>query len=244
MPSIVAHVSFTIPHLVMGIERCVQSAALGKINHLVAVMRQATEGWYDAAGLLSFFVEDEKSGSVIQVGERLMPKLVTVLRPEKIQEQARIYVRSYILMPSGVVGLVCMIGGVGSLGYQLLAHHTYTSLTFLASSALLIVGALCGWGQTRYHRYLLAAFPEVYAARMRTAVVQGSKKAKAAPEMPEITHAGRGFVPIISIAGASLIFGASAAAMMQGDLDPLPAVLVPWAGFYWAKLFGWRGIIG
>ena len=71
-----------------------------------------------------------------------MPKLVTVLRPEKIQEQARIYVRSYILMPAGVVGLVCMIGGVGSLGYQLLANHTYTWLTFLASSGLLVVGAL------------------------------------------------------------------------------------------------------
>lgn len=173
-----------------------------------------------------------------------MPKLVTVLRPEKIQEQARIYVRSYILMPSGVVGLVCMIGGLGSLGYQLLASHTYTSLTFLASSGLLVVGALFGWGQTRYHRYLLAAFPEVYAARMRTAVVQGSKKAKASPEMPEITHAGRGFLPILTVAGVVLIFSASAAAMLQGDLDPFPAVLIPWAGFYWAKLFGWRGIIG
>lgn len=173
-----------------------------------------------------------------------MPKLVTVLRPEKIQEQARFYVRSYILLPAGVVGLVCMLGGVGSLGYQLLANHTYTWLTFLASSALLVVGALCGWAQTRYHRYLLETFPEVYAARMRTAVVQRSKKAKAEPEIPSIDHSGRGFVPVLSIAGAALIFGASAAAIVRGDLDPLPAILVPWAGFYWAKLFGWRGIVG
>ena len=173
-----------------------------------------------------------------------MPKLVTVLRPEKIQEQARYYVRSYILLPAGVVGLVCMLGGVGSLGYQLLANHTYTWLTFLASSALLVVGALCGWVQTRYHRYVLATFPEVYAARMRTAVVQRSKKAKAEPDVPSIDHPGRGFVPVLSSAGAVLIFGASAAAIVRGDLDPLPAVLVPWAGFYWAKLFGWRGIVG
>ena len=173
-----------------------------------------------------------------------MPKLVTVLRPEKIQEQARYYVRSYILLPAGVVGLVCMLGGVGSLGYQLLANHTYTWLTFLASSALLVVGALCGWVQTRYHRYVLATFPEVYAARMRTAVVQRSKKAKAEPDVPSIDHPGRGFVSVLSIAGAVLIFGASAAAIVRGDLDPLPAVLVPWAGFYWAKLFGWRGIVG
>jgi hypothetical protein len=108
---------------------------------------------------------------------------------------------------------------------------------------LLVVGALCGWAQTRYHRYLFATFPEVYAARMRTAVVQRSKKAKAEPEVPSIEHSGRGFVPVISITGAALIFGASAAAIVRGDLDPLPALLMPWAGFYWAKLFGWRGVV-
>ena len=58
-----------------------------------------------------------------------------------------------------------------------------------------------------------------------------------------IEHPGRGFVTAISIAGAVLIFGASAAAFMYGDLNPFPAVLVPWAGFYWAKLFCWRGVV-
>jgi hypothetical protein len=172
-----------------------------------------------------------------------MPKLVTVLRPEKIEEQARFYVRSYILMPAGVVGLVCMLGGVGSLGYQLLANHSYTALTFLASSGLLVVGGICGWGQTRYHRYLLVNFPEVYAARMRIAVTRHTKKAKVEPEAPSIDHAGRSLVPVLSIAGAALIFGASAEAMLHGNLDPVPALLMPWAGFYWAKLFGWRGIV-
>ena len=174
-----------------------------------------------------------------------MPKLVTVLRPEKIDEQARYYVRSHILLPSGTIGLVCMVGGVGSLGYQLVANHTYSWLTFLTSSALIVAGALCGWAQARYHRYLFTNFPEVYAARMRTAVAQRSKKAKAKAEseVPTIEHPGRAFVTGISIAGAALIFGASAAAFMHGDLDLLPSVLVPWAGFYWAKLFSWRGVV-
>ena len=172
-----------------------------------------------------------------------MPKLVTVLRAEKIEEQARYYVRSHILLPAGTIGLVCMVGGVGSLGYQLLVNHTYSWLTFLASSALLAVGASCGWAQARYHRYLFTSFPEVYAARTRTSVAQRSKKAKAEREGPSIEHPGRGFVTAISIAGAALIFGASAAAIVRGDLDPLPAVLVPWAGFYWAKLFSWRGVV-
>jgi len=108
-----------------------------------------------------------------------------------------------------------------------------------------VVGGLYGWGKARYHCYLFANFPEVYAAKMRSAVAQRSRKAKAKsePETPAIEHPGRGFVTAISIAGALLIFGASAAAVLRGDLDPLPAFLMPWAGFYWAKLFIWRGVI-
>jgi signal transduction histidine kinase len=172
-----------------------------------------------------------------------MPKLVTVLRPEKIDEQARYYVRSHILLPAGTIGLVCMVGGVGSLGYQLLVNHTYSWITFLTSSILLAVGAACGWGQARYHRYLFTTFPDVYAAKMRTAVAQRNRKARAEPEVPAIEHPGRAYVTAISIAGAALIFGASAVAIIYGELDPVPAVFVPWAAFYWAKLFSWRGVV-
>jgi len=172
-----------------------------------------------------------------------MPKLVTVLKPEKIDEQARYYVRSHILLPAGTIGLICMVGGIGSLAYQLIVNHSYSWLTFVSSSVLIVVGALCGWGQARYHRYLFSTFPEVYAARLRTAVAQRNRKAKTEPDVPSIEHPGRGFVTAISIAGAVLIFGASAVAIIRGELDPFPAVLVPWAGFYWAKLFSWRGVV-
>ncbi|MEO6307478.1 MAG: hypothetical protein ABIO96_14440 [Nitrospiraceae bacterium] len=174
-----------------------------------------------------------------------MPKLVTVLRPEKIDEQARYYVRSHILLPAGTIGLVCMVGGVGALAYQLLANHTYSWVTFLSSSLLIVVGAGCGFAQARYHRYLFKKFPEVYAAKMRTAVAQRNRKAKAKtePEAPAIEHPGRGFVTAISIAGAVLVFGSSAVAYMYGNLDLFPSIVVPWAGFYWAKLFCWRGVV-
>jgi hypothetical protein len=174
-----------------------------------------------------------------------MPKLVTVLKPEKIDEQARYYVRSHILLPAGTIGLICMVGGIGSLAYQLVVNHSYSWLTFVTSSVLILIGGLCGWGQARYHRYLFATFPEVYAARLRTAVAQRSRKAKAKTETdaPVIEHPGRGVVIAISIAGAVFIFGASTVAILRGELDPFPAVLVPWAGFYWAKLFCWRGVV-
>ena len=174
-----------------------------------------------------------------------MPKLVTVLKPEKIDEQARYYVRSHILLPAGTIGLVSMVGGIGALAYQLLASHTYSWVTFLSSSLLIVIGASCGFGQARYHRYLFKTFPEFYAAKMRTAVAQRTRKTrgKAEGEEPVIEHPGRGFVTALSIAGAVVIFGSSAGAYMYGDLDLLPAALVPWAGFYWAKLFCWRGVV-
>jgi hypothetical protein len=176
-----------------------------------------------------------------------MPKLVTVLKPEKIDEQARYYVRSHILLPAGTIGLVCMVGGVGALAYQLLANHTYSWMTFLTSTILLVVGASCGFAQARYHRYLFKTFPEVYAAKMRSWMAQRNRKAKAKaqaePDVPVIEHPGRAFVTAISIAGAVLVFGSSAAAYMYGDLNMFPAALMPWAGFYWAKLFCWRGVV-
>lgn len=172
-----------------------------------------------------------------------MPKLVTVWRQQDIAEQARHYVRAYILFPAGVVGLVCMIGGVGSLGYQFFTGTTYSWTTFVASTGLLMIGAVWGWIQARYHRYLLAQVPEVFAARMRVAVARTSRKAKATPEAPPIEHLGRRFVPLAYMAGLATIFGASFAAFMQGSLDAVPAALMPWAGFYWAKLFSWRGVI-
>lgn len=174
-----------------------------------------------------------------------MPKLVTVLRPEKIDEQARYYVRSHILLPAGTIGLISMVGGVGALAYQLVASHTYSWVTFLSSSILLVVGASCGFAQARYHCYLFKTFPEVYAAKLRTAIAQRNRKtkAKAEPEVPIIEHPGRNFVTAISIAGAILVVGSSAAAYLYGDLDLLPALLVPWAGFFWAKLFCWRGVV-
>jgi len=173
-----------------------------------------------------------------------MPKLVTVLKPEKVDEQARHYVRSHILYPAGTIGLIFLVGGMGSLAYQFLVNQS-SWWTLLTSTALIVIGAACGWGQARYHRYLFATFPEVYAARLRTAVAQRSRKtkAKAESEAPSIEHPGRGVVIAISIAGAVFIFGASTVAILRGELDPFPAVLVPWAGFYWAKLFCWRGVV-
>src|SRR5215217_2617352 len=110
-----------------------------------------------------------------------MAKLVKGWREQDIHTQARHYVRTYILLPSGFMGLICMLGGIGTLGYQLIASGTYTMATFTTSSALLLLGGLCGWIQTRYHRYLFETVPGGFAARMRSVVRRTRRKARAEP---------------------------------------------------------------
>lgn len=170
-----------------------------------------------------------------------MPKLITKPRPEQIVQQAQYYVKSYILLPSGIVGLICMIGGVGGLGYQLLATDNYTWSTFYQSTGLIVLGVVMGIAQTRYHQFLLQQFPEVLAARMRTATAKKGSKVKKDAELPRIDHQGRQFIPVAYLLGTVLILGASWFATMMGQVDGVPALLLPWAGFYWARLFFWRG---
>ncbi|HJT21274.1 MAG TPA: hypothetical protein VJ746_12435 [Nitrospira sp.] len=172
-----------------------------------------------------------------------MAKLVTMWRSDEIHAQAVHYVKSYILFPSGLLGLVCMIGGLGGLGYQLLATNSYTSTTFLASSGLLLLGALCGVAQTAYHRYLLRTVPQVFAARIRTAVRKSGKKTKIDERGTTIDHTGRSLVPLGYLAGMVLLLGASALALTKGSVEAVPALLMPWAGFYWGKLFWWKGVV-
>ena len=99
------------------------------------------------------------------------------------------------------------------------------------------------WLQTRYHRYLFETVPEVFAARMRTAVQRSQRKAKPEPVVPAIHHHGRKLVPAAYLAGAGLLLGSSFWAISYGSMDPLPSVLMPWAGFHWSKLFFWRRVI-
>lgn len=172
-----------------------------------------------------------------------MPKLVTVHRQDEVIRQAHDYVKSYILFPSGFLGLVCMLGGVGALGYQLLATDSYTWATFSQSSGLIVLGALVGVAQTRYHQYLLRRFPDVYAARMRIASLKKGRKPPQESSAATFTHSGRRIVPVAYVAGIALLVGASVWASMFGQVGGPAAALMPWAGFYWARLFFWRRVV-
>ena len=77
-----------------------------------------------------------------------MPKLVSVKQQEGHDARATAYIKAYMLFPAGILGLISMLGGVGGLGYQLIATDTYSWTTFLESSGLLLLGVL-GWCRPR-----------------------------------------------------------------------------------------------
>jgi hypothetical protein len=147
--------------------------------------------------------------SAADLSEDIVPKLITVRRHEEIMQQAQEYVKSYILFPSGLVGLICMIGGLGGLGYQLMATDSYTWGTFYQSSGLIVLGVVMGALQTRYHQFLLRQFPDVFAARMRTAAIKQGNKARKDPHVPTIVHPGRPLIPLAYVLGVAGLAGAA-----------------------------------
>ena len=118
-----------------------------------------------------------------------MGKIITGKRKENEAHLAENYIRTYILFPSGLLGLLAMIIGILALVYQLFIE-TYDAWTFGKSSGLIAVGILFGWGQTRYHRYLFRKFPEFWASRMRASGVRGAQRFKKVSADVKVEHAG------------------------------------------------------
>ncbi|MBH0203618.1 MAG: hypothetical protein HP496_15285 [Nitrospira sp.] len=172
-----------------------------------------------------------------------MPKLINVHSPQQTMQQAQEYVKTYILVPSGLLGLICVIGAVGGLAYQWLSTDSYSWETFYQSSALFISGIGLGAVQTLYQRYLLREFPEVLAARMKEGLSRQRGTLKKRSDATTIEHPGREFVPFAYLLGILLLLGGTIAAVTYERVSIVPALLMPWAGYYWARLFLWRRVI-
>ncbi len=171
-----------------------------------------------------------------------MPKIITARRLEGEADKARAYVKTYILFPSGLLGLMFMVSGMGSVGYQFFVE-TYSWHTFLESTGLLFIGGLLGWTQTRYHRFLLREHPEHFANQMKRFVrTKRSRPKREGPSAP-LNHRGRTLVPWAYLVGGLLLLGASALGAVLGHVYYVAAFLLPWAGFFWAKLFFWRTVL-
>ena len=172
-----------------------------------------------------------------------VPKLINVHHSQHTMQQAQGYIKTYILMPSGLFGLICMIGAIGGLGYQWLSTDGYTLDTFYQSSGLLMSGVGLGALQTLYQRYLLREFPEVLAARMKEGLNRQRGTLKKRSDATTIEHPGRQFVPLVYLLGVMILIGGTIAAYAYGRVSMVPALLMPWAGFFWIRLFLWQRVI-
>lgn len=172
-----------------------------------------------------------------------MPKLVSVKQQEGHDARATAYIKAYMLFPAGILGLISMLGGVGGLGYQLLGTDTYSWATFLQSSGLLLLGGVLGWLQTTYHRWILANRPEVFAERMRQPALTKSGKPKRESGKSQESPSGSPWAPGAYMVGLAVLLFGSTIAVMYGSVHAVPACFLPWAGFFWAKLFFWKTLL-
>ncbi|MCA9419765.1 MAG: hypothetical protein KC592_02030 [Nitrospira sp.] len=171
-----------------------------------------------------------------------MPKMITAKRHEDDTEKAQEFVRTNILLPASLLGLISVVVGVIALGFQFWAG-TYGWETFTYSSALIIAGVLVGIVQTKYQQYLLREFPGHFASRMKAYSQRSVRKAKKAITEHDIEHRGRGLVPLWYFLGIVMFFALSGLAVATGFLQPVAAFALPWAGYFWAKLFFWKGVV-
>lgn len=171
-----------------------------------------------------------------------MPKVITARRQEGETDKAQEFVRTYILFPSSLLGLITVVVGVLALGVQLWSG-TYGWETFTYSSGLLVAGVLLGLMQTKYQQYLLREFPGYFANRMKVYTQRSLRKAKKAVSDITIEHRGRGWVPLWYALGILLLFSLSGLAVATGFLEPVAAFALPWAGYFWAKMFFWKGLV-
>ena len=164
-----------------------------------------------------------------------MPKLVTVKQQEGQSAKATAYIKAYMLFPAGILGLISMVGGVGALGYQLIATDTYTWETFLQSSGLLMLGGVLGWLQTTYHRWILRYRPEVFAARMRQPAIKKSGRPKRESGPSQETPSGSPWAPVAYVVGLAFLLTGSTVAVLYGAVYPVAAYFLPWAGFFFGR---------
>jgi hypothetical protein len=171
-----------------------------------------------------------------------MPKIITGKRRETEADQAREYVKTHILLPSGLLGMIFMVAGAASLVYQFM-YESFGWQSFLETTGLLLTGMMAGWAQTRYHRFLLRKYPAHFAGRMKIFSQSSLKRQKRDIQGKSLDHPGRQWIPFGYVIGFGMILGAAASVALYGNLYYVTAFFMPWVGFFWAKMFFWRQVL-
>lgn len=172
-----------------------------------------------------------------------MAKLISPRREETQLGKAKDYIRTHILFPSALLGMILLLAATMALAYQYLVE-TYDGQTFFQSTGLAFLGAFAGWGQSRYHRYLLTEAPDYLASRLRAFEKKDQSRARKDWPIIEAQHRGRQWVPLWYVLGACMFLGMSFWASAWGSVYAVAGYLLPWAGFYCARVYAWKDLWG
>jgi hypothetical protein len=171
-----------------------------------------------------------------------LPKIITARRRESEADQAREYVKTHILLPSSLIGMVFMVAGVLALVHQFMSL-SFGWQHFVETSGLLMSGMLVGWAHSRYQRYVLREYPAFFAARMKLFSRGPLKRPKRETPEQSLDHRGRGWIPLAYVVGILALLGVSFTVATYGHLYFVAAFFMPWVGYFWAKMFCWRKVL-
>lgn len=171
-----------------------------------------------------------------------MPKIITAKRRESETDQAREYVKTHVLLPNALIGMVFMVAGVLALIYQFMSE-SFGWRPFVETSGLVLTGIVLGWIHTRYQRYLLDRYPGFFAGRLKLFSKGTLKRQKREVLAQPLEHPGRSWVPLAYAVGILALLGASFATATYGHLYFVAAFFMPWLGYFWARMFFWRSVL-
>lgn len=166
-----------------------------------------------------------------------MVRVVTARRAESERQKAIQYIKTSIIYPSALLGLISLVLGYGALIYLLFKGRFLASVV-LDSFVLLGVGILLGWLQYFYQRFLFENHPEYYAERRRRTELLRAGQARKLDVLEKPNHKGRRIIPYIYL-GAFV--GAVAMVITYATrLNTLSAVFLLLAGLYNVRFFFWK----
>ena len=173
-----------------------------------------------------------------------MAKLVTAKRRESQSDKTKIYIQTFIMVPSVLMGMVALIVGYGGIVFTFM-QDALTGLMLLDSTGLLFFGALLGWGHARYQYYLFMTYPEYYAGHFQL-FTRGPrrKRRKKEPRQNMTRHPQPQPQPVahygIYAAGAGALISSIVFPIATGRLNVYAAIFLPFAGYFNAKFLVWR----
>ena len=167
-----------------------------------------------------------------------MPKIITSHHRQSETERARLYVKTRLMLPTIPLAMVALLTGYGSLAFMWF-EDTLRLQVFLGSTMLFVIGAVAGWADVRYERYLVRTCPE-YLARKHKVFEAAKEYKRPKRDLPtgQPEHHGRNVVLVGYAVGVIAMLAMSVS--LVDKVGVYPAFFLPWAGYFNAKVIFWR----